>query len=805
MRFTLSVLLLLLISTSAPRVWGNTEIVDLIPGEVLTLTKFSSEIEMVIDGRLTESVWGELAAYDEFLVVEPDTLKRGIYATRVRLFYTDRGFYVGYELEQPHETLIKRLSGRDMRRINRDSVHITLDTSGQGRYGYTFGISLGDSIMDGTVLPERQFSNDWDGPWYGRSLETESGWSAEFFIPWSTLAMPATGATRTMGLYLSRKVAFLDERWGWPALPRSKPRFMSGLQKIEMREVTPRQQYNIYPFTAATVDEIDDEVRYKVGVDFFWRPSSNFQVNATLNPDFGSVESDDVVINLTATETFFPEKRLFFQEGQEIFVASPRADTRGGGVGRRGQPTTLVNTRRIGGKPRIPELAPGVSISDRERIRPVDLYGAAKFTGQVGRLRYGLLGAFEQSVKFDALSNGQEINLDGDGSDYAIARLLYEDNEGGAYRAFGVLSTAVLNPAEDAKTHGMDWHYLTPNGKLKIDGQAFMSDIDDVARGYGGFIDFEYNIRQGVNQRVGIEYFDEHVDVNHLGFLSRNDRLSIRSAHTRTHSNLGWARDNQFDVRGFVSRNNDELFNGGGIMFADRLTFNNLSSLSGRVGFNAGYYDDINSRGNGAFRIEEKLSFNLGYMSDSSKEFSYSLELGYNEEDLGGDSYTADIGLEWRPTDRFNLTLKTNYQDRDGWLLHQEGANFTTFKAEQWQPQFSVEYFFSARQQLRVSMQWVGIKAKEDGFFLVPAEPGELVPTVKPPGLTDSFAISELVFQARYRWELAPLSDLFVVYTRASDLTVALAHENFQDVFQDAYEKPIGNQLVVKLRYRFGS
>ena len=54
MRFTLSVLLLLLISTSAPRVWGNTEIVDLIPGEVLTLTKFSSEIEMVIDGGLTE-------------------------------------------------------------------------------------------------------------------------------------------------------------------------------------------------------------------------------------------------------------------------------------------------------------------------------------------------------------------------------------------------------------------------------------------------------------------------------------------------------------------------------------------------------------------------------------------------------------------------------------------------------------------------------------------------------------------------------------------------------------------------------
>ncbi|MCZ6619659.1 MAG: DUF5916 domain-containing protein [Gammaproteobacteria bacterium] len=783
----------------------NVEVVDLIPGQVLPVTQVSESADVLIDGKLTESVWNELPVYDEFVIVMPDTLERGVYATHVRLFYTTRGFYVGYELEQPRDTLLERLSGRDLRRINRDSVHVTLDTSGQGRYGYTFGIGLGDSLMDGTVLPERQFSSDWDGPWHGRSSETESGWSAEFFIPWSTVAMPAGGETRLMGLYLSRKVAHLDERWGWPALPNSKPRFMSGLQKIELREVTPGQQYNIYPFSAITVDEIDDETRYKVGADFFWRPSSNFQLNATVNPDFGSVESDDVVINLTATETFFPEKRLFFQEGQEIFVASPRADTRGGGVGMRGPPTTLVNTRRIGGKPRSPDLAPGVTVSDRELIRPVDLYGAAKFTGQIGRFRYGLLGAFEQSVKFNAMQNGNEINLIEEGSDYGVARLLYEDNEGGAYRAVGVLSTAVLNPQEDAKTHGVDWHYLTPTGKLKVDGQAFMSDVDNVDRGYGGFVDFEYNIRQGVNQRLGIEYLDEHVDIHHLGFLSRNDRISVRSAHTRIQSNLGWARDNQFDVRGFVSQNGDGLFNGGGIMFAEKLTFNSLSSINGRVGFNAGHYDDINSLGNGVFRVEEKISFSLGYSSDTSQSFSYDLELGFDEEDLGGASYTAGLALAWRPTGRFNLSLKVNYQDRDGWLLHQEDANFTTFEAEQWQPQVSVEYFVSARQQFRVSLQWVGVKAREDEFFLVPTHPGDLIEIGKPPGPADDFAISEMVIQARYRWELAPLSDLFVVYTRAADVTRSLDDANFQRLFRDAFDEPIGNQLVVKLRYRFGS
>ena len=139
-----------------------------------------------------------------------------------------------------------------------------------------------------------------------------------------------------------------------------------------------------------------------------------------------------------------------------------------------------------------------------------------------------------------------------------------------------------------------------------------MSDVDNVARGYGGFVDFEYNIRQGVNQRLGIEYQDEHVDIRHLGFLSRNDRISVRSAHTRIQSNLGWARDNQFDVRGFVSQNGDGLFNGGGIMFAEKLTFNNLSSVNGRVGLNAGHYDDINSFGNGVFRLRAVLPTGRG-------------------------------------------------------------------------------------------------------------------------------------------------------------------------------------------------
>ena len=728
-------------------------------------------------------------------------------------------------MDQPADSLIARLSGRDSRQINRDNINITLDTSGEGRYGYWFGINLGDSLMDGTVLPERQFTSDWDGAWRGASQVTENGWSAEFHIPWGTVSMPQTGELRRLGLYMSRKVAYRDERWGWPALPDTVPKFMSALQTLTVRNVAPKQQYSVYPFAAVAHDEVDGELNTRIGADVFWRPSTNFQLTATVNPDFGIVESDDNDINLTALETFFPEKRLFFLEGQEIFIASPRADTRGRGVGNAGAPTTLINTRRIGGRP-VEPVADGLSVREKDLIQPVELLGAAKLTGQYGRFRYGALAAFEDEARFrgtysppavpgnpaagdvvdPAILMPGRVDFRRSGSDYGVVRVLYEDVPGGAYRAFGVLSTAVLRDSGDALVQGVDGHYLSADGKLKIDGQVFTSDIDGIERGFGGFVDFQYTFRKGVRQRLGIEFQDEHVDINDLGFIQRNDNFRVRSAHTRTVSNLGWARDNQFDVRGFVQRNRADLFTGGGVFLSNRLTFNNLHKLTLRASWFAGAYDDLNSFGNGAYRIEPRHDWSFSWETDSSQALGVVLGGGYAQEQLGGDIWKGNFAVNWRPSDRFNTSIKASYQDREGWLLHQENANITAFTAEQWFPSFNVDYFLSARQQFRVSLQWVGIKAWEDKFYQVPATPGELIPVTKPAGPSDSFSLSQVTLQARYRWEIAPLSDIFVVYTRFADQGARLTEaSSFDNVFEDAFESPLTDLFVVKIRYRFGS
>lgn len=778
-------------------------------GALITLTRVDTDA-IKVDGYVDEAAWQAVPSIEDFVTLEPATLVPGKFPTRLRFAYSSKGIYVSAVMEQPADTLVQRLTGRDVRN-NRDSLSVTLDTSGEGRYGFWFGINLGDSLMDGTVRPERAFSNEWDGPWYGRSQALADGWSAEMFIPWAVMSMPATEHARTIGVYVSRKVAHLDERWGWPALPPTRPRFMSALQQLSLTDVQPRQQYNIYPFVASGYDFVDDESRHQLGADIFWRPSTNFQLNATLNPDFGNVESDDVDINLTATETFFPEKRLFFLEEQAVFIASPRADTRSSGVGRTGTPYTMVNTRRIGGRALEPQLGPGTAIEERELIQPTELKGAVKATGQFGGLRYGVLGAFEEEVKFDIVDNGQPRNIHQSGNDYGVARLVYEDGRNG-YRALGFLATSVMNPDRgDAHAQGVDWHYLSPQGRVKIDGQAMSTELDRVdGRGYGGFLDFEFTYAAGVRHRVGLEYFDERIDINDLGFLDRNDRYRIRSALTLTHSDLGWARENQLDIRGFVQKNiSESLSTGGGIFASNRLSLRNLSELTTRFSWFPSHYDDLNSFGNGSYRIDPRVDVSAKWRTDSTRPLSLTLGAGYAEDNLGDPGYSLEAALTWRPSHQAALKFGVKYRHRDGWLLHQNDSLFTTFDTDQWTPDLSLEYFLSARQQLRLSLQWIGIRARENDFYLIPGEPGDLIPTAKPtgPGARASydFSVSQYALQLRYRWELAPLSDLFVVYTRQANLAAALNDEGFSDIFDSAWQNPIADFFVIKMRYRFGS
>jgi hypothetical protein len=772
--------------------------VDFHTGDVLVLRQWDhGDAAIKVDGVLNEEAWKQAFPVSLMKVIEPETLADPLYGTTVRMFYTKRGLYVSFDMEQPADTLVKRLSPRDDGRLNRDYVSFTLDTSGQGRYAYWMSLALGDNQVDGTALPERQYSINWDGAWYGGTAETEKGWSAEYFIPWSQMTMPKTDGVRRIGFYSSRQVAHLNQRWAWPAYPRSQAKFMSVLQPLELYDVDPRQQWSFFPYASTTIDEVENKQKYKSGFDLFWRPSTNLQLTATVNPDFGTVEADDVVVNLSAFETYFPEKRLFFLEGREIFQETPKA---GSGFDSGGPPTTLLNTRRIGARPIPPEEALEAEFLDRETDQLTELYGAAKVTGQVGRVRYGVMTAFEQDTDLRSIDGTQ---FTAEGRDFGIARVLYENTSGGEYRAIGMMSTITAHAERDAYTNGLDYHYLSSTGQWKLDGEFMQSYRDGDGNGFGGFGELVYTPRTGLRYVMELSHFDDHLEINDLGFLQRNDVTGIRLGAEWIVTDLARIRDFKLEpfVRYEENGEGEAVRSGFGVNSVWKL--NNLDEVTAALKYFPERYDDRNSFDNGTFKIQARPAFELGYATDTSKKFSYFASAQWEEDGVDGQFYATRAGVAWRPVDQLSLQVSTSYKVRDGWLLHSEGRNMTSYESEEWGPKVELEYFLTAKQEFKLAFQWVGIKAFEDKFYRIPDGSGDLIEIDKPGDISDNFAVSSLNFQARYRWQIAPLSDLFIVYTKVADEVLPI--NSFNSILEETWQDPLANQLVVKLRYRLGT
>ncbi len=771
-----------------------------------------------IDGRVDESIWLEIPAFDRMRVMNPDTLEETRYSTKTRIFSDSKGLYVSAVMIQPQSTLVERLTPRDLS-VNADTFYAMIDSSGEGLYGYNFGLSLGGSKQDGKIAPERVMSFEWDGPWVGETAKTKDGWSAEMFFPWSVLSMPDAEGVRKLGLLIGRRVAHLDELWGWPELPFSKPRFISGFAPATVEGVDPKQQWEVYPYVSATLDEINNEADGRGGIDVAWRPSSNLQLTATVNPDFGSVESDDVVVNLTAYETFFPEKRLFFLEGNEVFSTTPRtvaemsSGPRGSG-GRQSpptwtmEPTTLLNTRRIGGSAKQVVIPEGVTVSGVEQSKPSELIGAVKVVGQSGGLRYGVLSAFEKEAELVGADDntGSKVLIRSDGRDFGVGRVLYENVSLRGRKSIGYMGTLASNPLDDAVVHGIDAHLLSANGKFSWDTQILNSDVDD-ERGYGIFSDFSFSPKQGRMHQLKLDALDEKLDISDLGFLRRNDSYGFQYQFMSFKSKGLPERMRNQRIGVFVSgnQNEDGLLTRSFVGLFGSFLFNNNSELRTEVNFMPDFYDDRNSRGNGVYRTNGGHQVGLAYGTSTAKKFSTSIQLMNSSGFMYDTVYHADLGFTYRPVDRFALDFDLTFEKQTNWLVHMGDRNITGFNAFNIMPSLSMDYFISAKQQLSLKLQWVGINADESEYWTVPEAAGGLIPRYKMiEDPKDDFTVSQMTVQLRYRWEIAPLSDLFIVYTRGANLPNQ-GDQDFDYLFRDALSEPIIDVLTMKLRYRFGS
>jgi hypothetical protein len=459
----------------------------------------------------------------------------------------------------------------------------------------------------------------------------------------------------------------------------------------------------------------------------------------------------------------------------------------------------MLNTRRIGGAASY-DIPDDVDAVPTDVSQPTELLGAAKFTGQNGNLRYGVLVAAEDDSEIQGVrDDGSTVVLNADGRDFLIGRMLYEDTSSGGRRSVGWMGTNISHSAIDATVNGIDAHYFSANNQLVIDAQMFHSNVQGIT-GIGGMADFRFRPGRGKQHTVSAVHFDDTLDINDLGFLTRNDQVNLDYEYEQVDSDIDWLRNKTTNYRINNQWNTEGRPVRLGLSYDREYNFLNNDTFSFGIGHFPKRVDDRLGRGTGDFEIPARNRVNFSYQTDPSQRLSLTGRLEARQEALGPSLYNYNAGVDWRPNDRFSAGLDVGYTDSEAILVHQGDGAYTSFEGHQWSPNFELNYFISNWQQLRLRVQWNALKAFEDRFWQSnPNVLQALQPVAQPNNDPDDFVVSRMTLQARYRWEIAPLSDLFLVYTRGSNLP-SDGFDTFPSLLEQSFNDRIVDTVAFRLR-----
>ncbi len=415
--------------------------------------RINSQIK--IDGKLNEKVWELGKGVSNFIQRDPLEGTQPSEKTLVKVLYDDDAIYIGARMFDAHpDSIVSRLARRDVD-ANSDLFGVFFDPYHDRRSGYYFGLNAAGTLYDGVMFNDGWDDDSWDGVWEGKANIDSEGWTVEIKVPFSQMRFQNNNVN-VWGINFRRDIARNNERDFLVYVPKNENGFVShfaelvGLHNIENHEsvevipyVTTRAQYD-HPDVH---NPFNDGSKYNpgLGADLKMGVGSNLTLNATINPDFGQVEIDPAVINLSDVETYFNEKRPFFVEGSTIFNFG-----QGGANNYWGFNWSTPNffySRRIG-------RAPQGSIPDNDYQDVPDgthILGAAKLTGKfAGDWNIGAIESITQReyARIDQGGKKSELEVEPLAS-YTILRGQKEFDKG--RQGLGFMSTIAARSFHDKR------------------------------------------------------------------------------------------------------------------------------------------------------------------------------------------------------------------------------------------------------------------------------------------------------------------------------------------------------------------
>ena len=739
----------------------------------LGMSPLATALAVEIDGRIDEAEWAGAQRVTDFRLTEPLSREPLSLPTEALILATEEGLAIGFRNTQPPGVPRNRQRGQRDNGGAVDRVNLYVDFDGDGRTGYNFTVTLANSINDTTITNENQFNPDWDGNFRHATSEDEQAWYVEMLVPWHIAPMrEAAGGQRTLRMGLDRVVSDTGQRASWPAQGFTEPRFLTMLQPVTVPAYS-QSLLAITPYVSGIYanGELDERGSdFDGGADLFWKPNGRFQLSATLNPDFGQVESDELVVNFSATESFFSDKRPFFTENQGYFDVP---------FGSLNQRSRLIYTRRVGG-PTDPQ----------DDAESGDVLAAVKLNGSAGALNYGVFAATE----------GEDF-----GRDFYAVRATRDFGGQGV----GAMATRVKRPFLDRTATVYEADHRWSNERWNVRSTFVGSDITQAGTTLldsGAQVIVDYDMQNTWRQQLYALHIGRDFQLNDFGYLERNNFNYLR--YELGHRVTGLPVDSAYSGHEWryaaSHRSNDQ---GERIAWAASVNRQSNRRDGGNEFFDVAMYsrgqDDLITRGNGIVKVPAKLY--AYYERFRPRKGAWQL-YGYGRyagEGLEGPQ-KGSLTLSFEPTYFVNDTLSFNagleLSHNEDWLLWRGDNLLGTYRSDLAYLAAGATWLIDPKQELRVRLEAIGLDAQALQAWRVvdrrAVASDEAIP---------DFAVRNLGFQIRYRYELAPLSYLYIAYVRGGSLYQQAVDSPFGvgSEFRDAFDLRDSEQLLVKLSYRF--
>lgn len=670
--------------------------------KVIKVSAIRTNSHITIDGILSEPIWQNAETISDFIQREPNENTKPTERTVVKIVYDNDALYVGATMyDDSPDSIVANLARRDVD-INADLFGIYLDPYFDKRSGFYFGLSAGGTFYDGTLYNDTWSDESWDGVWQGKAHIDAKGWTVEMRIPFSQLRFKLK-ETNIWGVDFERDIARKHEKDYLVYIPKNSSGFVSRFAELSgINNINPPRDFEIVPYVTtkaeysnpATDDPFNNGSQYtpNLGADLKLGIGTNLTLNATINPDFGQVEIDPAVINLSDVETYFDEKRPFFVEGSSIFEFG------------RGGVTNYWNfnwwnpnifySRRIG-------RAPEGSIPDADFVDEpggTHIIGAAKLTGKFdGDWNIGTIQAVtsKEDARYQYEGNKYTTPVEPT-TYYGIIRLQKEINEG--HQGIGLMSTYTnrffsSSSLEDqlnknALVGGIDgWTYLDNSGTWVVNGWFMGSfikgnktdilnlqtssrhyfqrpdskyvSVDSSAtslNGYGGRIVFsKQKGNWGVNSAIGTVSLG--FEINDLGFLPVTNVINAHFA-----SWYEWTKPTKYFrylmLGGAVFRNYDY---GGditweGVFHNGNATLLNYYTVNWDLAYNPSTLNIRGTRGGPSAKNPPGYQADLSIGTDSRKNWQLNLSGGFYNTNYSSSRYIS-TGISFNPSPSVSISL----------------------------------------------------------------------------------------------------------------------------------------------------